>query len=120
MDAPEPVDAYVARVIAPAFQDVVAALRALLGQALPHATESISYGIPMWKANGPVAWITPSRTHVSLGFRHGVYFGDAHGLLRGTGKHARHVRLKRLADLNEAALRDYLAQAVEWDLKSAV
>lgn len=119
MDAPLAVDAFVAREVAPAFQELVNTLRALVGACAPHATEGIAYGIPMWKAHGPVAWISPSRHHVSLGFRHGAYFDDAHGLLRGTAKHARHVRLKRVADIDEAALRDYLAQAVEWDLKAA-
>jgi hypothetical protein len=81
----------------------------------PGAHESISYGIPMYGLRKPMAWINPSKTGITLGFREGGYFEDRYGLLRGTGKHARHVRMKNLAQLNKPALKYYIKQALKLD-----
>jgi hypothetical protein len=40
-------------------------------------------------------------------------------LLRGTGKHARHVKIRKLADANQEALRSYIRQALERDDQNA-
>jgi hypothetical protein len=51
------------------------------------------------------------------GFTFGVEFDDSYGLLKGVGKHARHVKIKKLADANQDALRYYIQQAVERDAR---
>jgi hypothetical protein len=51
------------------------------------------------------------------GFTFGVEFDDRYGLLKGVGKHARHVKIKKLADANQDALRYYIQQAVERDAR---
>jgi uncharacterized protein DUF1801 len=81
----------------------------------PKAQEAISYTLPMYVLKKPVAWISPGKTGVTFGFRAGASFEDRYGLLRGVGKHARHVRLKRLADVNERALKYYIKQALSVD-----
>jgi hypothetical protein len=53
----------------------------------------------------PIAWVNPSKTGVTLGFREGVHFDDKYGLLRGAAKHAKHVRMKNLAEVNPPALK---------------
>ena len=49
--------------------------------------------------------------HVTLGFTHGTDLEDAGGILQGTGKALRHVRLLTLADLDRPELRRCLRQA---------
>jgi hypothetical protein len=49
--------------------------------------------------------------HVTLGFPRGVDLEDPAGLLQGTGKAMRHIRLKTLSDLDRAEIRRYLRQA---------
>jgi len=112
MDA---VDEFVKQRVLPEFQDIVAMLRALMRERAPHATEQISYGLPMWKENGYLAWISPSKQGISLGFTYGAYFDDRYGLLKGAGKHARNVKIRKLADANQDALRFYIQQALERD-----
>jgi hypothetical protein len=60
----------------------------------------------------PLAWISPTKKDITFGFRAGAYFDDPYGLLKGTGKHARHVKLKTVEDANGEALRHYIGQAV--------
>jgi hypothetical protein len=62
-----------------------------------------------------LAIIGPAKSHVTLAFEHGIDFDDSHGLLEGVGKRSRHVKLRTAADIDEAALRAYIAQAVRID-----
>jgi len=49
--------------------------------------------------------------HVLLGFPRGVDLGDPAGVLQGTGKAMRHIKLRELSDLNQPAIRTYLQLA---------
>ena len=109
------VDEFVKSKVLPEFRPVVAAIRTLMKENAPHAKEAISYGIPMYGLKKPLAWINPSKTGVTFGFREGARFEDRYGLLRGVGKHARHVRMKNLNQVNRPALKYYIKQALKLD-----
>jgi hypothetical protein len=49
--------------------------------------------------------------HVTLTFGHGVDLPDPDGILQGTGKGMRHLRLMALADLDRPEVRTFLRQA---------
>src|SRR2546425_5169642 len=49
--------------------------------------------------------------HITLAFHRGADLADRRGLLQGTGKKMRHVRLTRLSDLDGPELRSYLREA---------
>jgi hypothetical protein len=49
--------------------------------------------------------------HVNLGFNHGATLADPRKILRGSGKHIRHITLKDSDDLKRPELREYLRQA---------
>jgi hypothetical protein len=42
---------------------------------------------------------------------------DQYDLLRGVGKSSRHVKIKKLAEANQEALRYYIKQALELEAK---
>ena len=109
------VDKFITAKVPNEFRPVVAAMRKLLGEGAPDAEEVISYGMLTYGRKRPLAWILPSQTGITLGFREGGRFEDRYNLLRGTAKHARHVRIKKLADVNAAALKYYIKQAVKLD-----
>jgi hypothetical protein len=109
------VDAFVEERVLPEFRDIVAMVRALMRECAPQATERISYGLPMWIGNSALAWISPSKRDITVGFTYGREFEDPYGLLRGAGKHARHVKIRKLEDANQEALRSYIRQALERD-----
>jgi hypothetical protein len=109
------VDEFVQRRVQPEFRPVVAAIRSLMKLYAPEANEAISYGIPMYGLKKPIVWINQSNTGITFGFRAGAYFKDRYGLLVGVGKHARHVRMKNLDQLNEPALKYYIKQALKLD-----
>jgi len=49
--------------------------------------------------------------HITLAFHRGADLADRRGLLQGTGRKMRHVRLTRLSDLDRPELRPYLREA---------
>ncbi len=111
------VDEFVRTKVRPEHREIVAALRRLMREAAPAATEVISYGIPAWRARSIVAVISPTKTDITFAFSRGAEFHDDYGLLRGVGKVSKHVKLKSLDALNEEALRSYIRQALELDAK---
>jgi hypothetical protein len=106
------VDAFIAQKVPPEFHNVVALVRLLMAECAPDATEKISYGMLMWSGEWPLAWVSPTMKDITFGFRAGGYFDDPYGLLKGTGKHARHVKLKTVEAANQQALRHYIQRAV--------
>ena len=56
--------------------------------------------------------ITPQRTHVTLGIAHGADLPDPSGLMEGTGKVHRHVKLRQLQDVDRPQLRQLMAEAM--------
>ena len=109
------VDEFVKAKVQPEFGPIVAALRALMTETAPKAREAISYGMPTYGENKPVAWINASKSGITFGFRQGVYFEDEYGLLRGVAKHAQKVQMKTVDDVNRPALEYYIKQAVRLD-----
>lgn len=109
------VDEFVKSEVLPEFKPAIAAIRGLMKEHAPDAEEVISYGIPMYIQRKPLAWISPNKQGITFGFMRGVGFEDKYGLLRGTAKHARHVKLKNLDDMNKPALKYYIKQALKLD-----
>jgi hypothetical protein len=57
------------------------------------------------------AYVNAFRAHVNVGFFHGAMLDDPAGLLEGTGKRMRHVKLHFGQPANAAALRELIAAA---------
>ena len=111
------VDSFVKQKVPPELKPVVEAVRGLMREWAPKADEKISYGMLVWSGNLIFAWLIPTTKHITFGFMQGAYFEDKYGLLKGTGKHARHVKLKQLEDVNKTTLRYYVRQALAHDKK---
>jgi len=85
--------------------------RALVLEVMPDALEQVDvpgkllgYGRVATYA-GTICVIMPLKAGVNLGFARGAGLPDPGGLLTGTGKRARHVRLSTPADVQRPALR---------------
>ena len=65
----------------------------------------------------PFGYVAVFRAHVNVGFFHGAELRDPAGLLEGSGKCMRHVKLRPGAELNVEAL-DALIDTAYADIKS--
>ena len=67
----------------------------------------------------PFGYVNVFTAHVNVGFFHGAALKDPAGLLLGTGKRMRHVKLRPGTPTNDAALRDLIEGAYR-DIKGRV
>ncbi len=104
---------------APQVQELARETRSLVLQALPGVIEQVdapsklvAYGFGS-KMRDMLCVIMPVKAGVNLGFYRGVDLPDPAGLLRGTGKRHRHLRIHNTSELNSPAVRALLAAALQ-------
>jgi hypothetical protein len=61
--------------------------------------------------DAPFGYVNSFKTHVNVGFFYGAVLEDPAGLLEGSGKRMRHVKLKPDREVNAAALSDLIGAA---------
>ncbi len=66
--------------------------------------------------DAPFAYVNAFKSHVNVGFFYGALLKDPAGMLEGSGKRMRHVKLKPDAELAAEDLRD-LIRAAYADIK---
>ena len=72
-----------------------------------------SFGVGPRKMGQHYAYIGVHRAHLNLGFYHGATLRDPAGLLEGTGKRLRHVKISDMAAARRPAIKALLAEAIE-------
>ncbi len=109
------VDDFIATKILPEYRAIAERLRVLMKECVPDAREVIAYGVPMWRRKKMLAVISPTKKGITFALSQGASFEDKFGLLEGVGNRSKNVRMKSVDDINEDALRYYIAQAVTHD-----
>lgn len=78
----------------------------------PDVRELIHDGCPVaCVEDAPFAYVNVFRMHVNVGFFHGASLEDPGGLLAGSGKRMRHVKLRPGFEFDDAALRSLIVAA---------
>ena len=75
------------------------------------AYKTIGYGSGT-KMDAMFCYIAPMKDRINLGFYRGTVLPDAEGLLEGTGKLLRHVKVRTMAEVEKPALRQLIVDAV--------
>lgn len=108
------VQAYV-QGIEPTKRAHVEALRKFVKREAPRLVEQIKWGNICWTLKGNVCWIIVYNDHVDFGFFNGAKLKDAKGLLEGTGKGLRHIKVREAKDIRPKEFSALLKQAVAMD-----
>jgi hypothetical protein len=102
----------------PELRKVIKTLRALVKEIEPATKESVNaWGVPMFENDNPFGLYMVGKHHVTFGFLFGTSLEDPDGLLEGTGKNLRHVKLRKLEDLHRPALRVLIQAACKLEGK---
>src|SRR5260221_2004769 len=98
----------------PEIRKIVLKARQLVLECFPDAIEQIDlsdkllgYGFDNGY-KGAVCALIPYTVHVNLIFSQGAQLPDPKGLLEGTGKQARHIKLKTVADVERLGVKALL------------
>jgi hypothetical protein len=99
--------------------DLALALRELILEEAPHASESIYrvYTVAVWfgfsgKMKDMFCYITTHAHHVNLGFPRGADLPDPNRVFEGDGKAIRHIKFATLHDLDRPFVRRYIQAAM--------
>jgi len=73
----------------------------------------IGYGVGPRKMSEHFCYIGLYKGHVNLGFFHGSALPDPAGMLEGTGKKLRHIRIRDDAAIEKEAIRELIVQSLQ-------
>jgi hypothetical protein len=102
----------------PAIRELALDARELVLRVLAPSNESIldvyavamNYGFSE-RMKDQAVYIAVYTKHVNLGFYWGARMDDPEGVLEGSGKQLRHIKIKSPTDLGTPLIRDYLRRA---------
>jgi hypothetical protein len=99
-----------------AIADLARRLIALIGEVYPDAVVSVDGGDIGFGSGtgykGLAFVVTPQARHVTLGVAGGANLPDPAGLLEGTGRVHRHIKIREASDLERPELRRLLTDAM--------
>lgn len=115
------VDEFIETKVLPEYRAIVTAYRELIRKEFPEIKEEMRagteayYGTPAYRVQRIVSVISPNKKGITFAFSKGANFKDKYHMLEGVGNAAKNVRIAKLEDFNEEAMKYYLRQAVDMD-----
>jgi hypothetical protein len=99
--------------------EIAITLRKVILEVDPNAQEVVrlgdraaTYGVGPKKMSEGYVYIIPQLRHVNLGFYRGTSLDDPEGLLEGTGRAMRHVKIRTVEEARRASVRNLISLAV--------
>jgi hypothetical protein len=97
----------------PKQKKMISALRKLMKRVAPTLSESVKWGNGVWLGEEwPVAFLHAKDDHLQFGFFGGTGLSDPKKLLKGSGKHVKHLKVFTMSDINETEFAKLIRQAV--------
>ena len=101
-------------------KEIARRLRQLIIEVYPDVVEVpwpkqriIGYGVGPKKMSEHFCYIGAHRDHVNLGFYYGAELPDPEGLMEGTGKKLRHIKVRDAEEIDGSSLRQYIQLALD-------
>lgn len=82
-------------------------IRKLISSAIPNVIENFKWSRPVFSTDRDIAYLKAAKTYVTLGFFDYQKLDDKNNLLEGTGKDMRHIKLRKVEDVNTAVLKNW-------------
>ena len=105
--------------IDPQLSEIAEALAQAIRAIDPHTVEvarpgdrAVSFGVGPKKMSQAYLYLMPQKDRINLGFYQGAALNDPNGLLEGTGKALRHVKIFDLAQVDQPGLQQLLQDAI--------
>ena len=108
----EEVDQYIAKAAAGQVS-ILEDLRNLIAEVVPEVKEQLKWGQPVYGTSKDFVYLKYTKKHVNLGFFNFEKVDDPNGLLEGTGKSMRHIKITDLAKFDVDLLKRMIVQAAD-------
>ncbi len=104
----------------PEVQSIARCLRELIIEIYPGVVEVpwpkqrlVGYGVGPKKMSDHFCYIGAQSTRVNLGFFYGAELSDPEGLMEGTGKRLRHVKVHGVEQAEQTSIRDLVQLSIK-------
>jgi len=95
-------------------KEICARVRTMIQASFPTVEEKWGWSRPIYSSNGKnVCYLIANKHDVNLGFDHGAKLDDPKGLLLGSGVNMRHIKIRKLEELDLDYCQMLLAQAIQ-------
>lgn len=95
--------------------EILVELRQLIQEDAPQLEEHVKWSSPWYVGNGNVIYLACQKSYATFGVCQGAHLDNPDGLLEGTGKDMRHVKVFSMDDDLKDRLKALLECAVEYD-----
>jgi hypothetical protein len=111
-DASARIDAFIAALGSP-HREIADALRRLIRGTDKRLVEAVKWSWPCYTADGKnICGIMIARDTVNLVLFRGARLDDPEGLIEGTGRSMRHVKLRSARDIRPALFKAFIKQSI--------
>ncbi|MBI5042909.1 MAG: DUF1801 domain-containing protein [Nitrospirae bacterium] len=87
---------------------IIIALRKIVLQVIPEATEVMMYGGIVYKTNRLLCGLFARKNHITVEFEKEREIDDPYLILEGKGKERRHIKISTYEDIKEKKIRYYI------------
>ena len=94
-------------------KEILETLRNLIFDAVPNLIEGFKWNQPVYALEKNFAYLKSNKQHVNLGFFSFDKIEDPEGLLEGTGKSMRHIKIKSQNEIDRKGLKNMIQQAAQ-------
>jgi hypothetical protein len=92
-------------------EEIMETIRELVHQAVANVQEDFKWSRPVFRTEKDFAYLKTAKAHVTLGFFNFEKLNDPDGLLEGSGKDMRHIRISSKNAVDAALLSGWLQAA---------
>ncbi|MDR7131923.1 hypothetical protein J2X69_004289 [Algoriphagus sp. 4150] len=92
---------------------IMEAIRLLIHKEVPSVEENFKWSRPVFSTDSDFAYFKTSKSHLTFGIFNYEKIKDHKNLLEGTGKDMRHIKLKRLDDLQSEIIQNWIQQLIK-------
>ena len=93
--------------------ELLETLRQLIHKIVSETTEDLKWGIPVFTKNKIFTYLRSTKNYVALGLYNVGRIKDPNGLLEGTGKNMKHLKIKKVEDIDEGLITEWLNATVD-------
>jgi hypothetical protein len=85
-------------------RDIMNAIREIIHATVEDVEEAFKWSRPVFSKGKDFAYLKTAKTYVSLGFNSFHKLNDPDNLLEGTGKDMRHIKIRKVEEINAELL----------------
>lgn len=90
-------------------KEIMETIRSLIHKNVVNVTEEFKWSRPVFNSRKPFAYLQANKNYVNLGFHKDFEkLNDPEGVLEGSGKTMRHIKLKSISDIDSKRLSEWL------------